>query len=133
MTRFAIDAHTALRLVADDVAVAEGHELVAPNVLRSQVLSLLYRAVRRGDLSRDAARVRLERLASLRMRLLGDRVSRAVAWELAEQLDLDDTADAEFLAVARLQADALVALDPGLARHAEGVVAVAPFEALLLP
>jgi predicted nucleic acid-binding protein len=66
MTRFAIDDLTALRLVQEDGPIAEGHQLVAPNVLRSQVLSHLYRAVRRGELSRDEARAQLERLSSLR-------------------------------------------------------------------
>jgi predicted nucleic acid-binding protein len=66
MTRFAIDDLTALRLVQEDAPIAEGHQLVAPNVLRSQVLSHLYRAVRRGELSRDEARAQLERLSSLR-------------------------------------------------------------------
>jgi predicted nucleic acid-binding protein len=130
MTRFAIDDLTALRLVQEDAPIAEGHQLVAPNVLRSQVLSHLYRAVRRGELSRDEARAQRDRLSSLRVRLLGDRVSRAVAWEIADQLDWDDTRVAEFVAVARLQADAFVTLDPELARRVEGVVAVAPFEAL---
>jgi predicted nucleic acid-binding protein len=130
MTRFAIDALTALRLVQEDAPIAEGHQLVAPNVLRSRVLSHLYRAVRRGELSRDEGRAQLERLSSLRVRLLGDRVSRAVAWEIADQLDWDDTGIAEFVAVARLQADAFVTLDPELARRVEGVVAVAPFDAL---
>lgn len=45
----------------------------------------------------------------------------------------DDLQVAEFIAVARLQADALVTLDPELARRIEGVVAVEPFEALLVP
>lgn len=130
MTRFAIDAVAALRLVREGEPIAEGHQLVAPNVLRSEVLSHLYRAARRGELSRGEARAQLERLASLRVRLLGDRVSRAVAWEIAEQLGWDDIGVAEYLAVARLQADAFVTLDPEMARRVEGVVTVAPFEAL---
>jgi predicted nucleic acid-binding protein len=103
---------------------------VGHDTIRSQVLSHLYRAVRRGELGRDEARAQLDRLSSLRVRLLGDRVSRAVAWEIADQLDWDDTRVAEFVAVARLQADAFVTLDPELARRVEGVVAVAPFEVL---
>ena len=131
MTRFAIDTLTALRLVRDDIVVYEAHQLVAPNVLRSRVLSHLYREVRRGALSGEAAREQLDRLTSMRVRLLGDRVSRAVAWKLAEQLDWDDTTNAEFVAVAKLQADAFVTLDDDLARRVEGIVAIAPFESLL--
>src|SRR4051812_13927626 len=46
MTRFGIDAPTLLHLVADGVVVAPGHQLVAPQLLRSQALDLLYAAVR---------------------------------------------------------------------------------------
>ena len=133
MTRFGIDALTALRLTEDDLPVADSHQLVAPNVLRSHVLSHLYRAVRAGELRRDDARARLDRLASLRVRLLGDRVSRAVAWKIAEELDWDDTTTAEYVAVAQLQADAFITLDADLAHRVEGVVPIAPFEALRAP
>ena len=131
MTRFAIDSLTALRLVREDIVVSEAHQLVAPNVLRSRVMSHLYREVRQGALAREAAREQLERLTSMRVRLLGDRVSRAVAWKIAEQLDWDDTRNAEFVAVAQLQADAFVTLDQELARSVESIVTIAPFEALL--
>ena len=131
MTRFAIDALTALRLVREDIVVSEAHQLVAPNVLRSRVMSHLYREVRQGALAREAAREQLERLTSMRVRLLVDRVSRAVAWKIAEQLDWDDTTNAEFVAVAQLQADAFVTLDQELARSVESIVTIAPFEALL--
>jgi predicted nucleic acid-binding protein len=131
MTRFGIDTLTALRLVRDDIVVSEAHQLVAPNVLRSRVLSHLYREVRRGALSREAAHEQLDRLTSMRVRLLGDRVSRAVAWKIAEQLDWDDTTDAEFVAVAQLQGDVFVTLDEDLAHRVEGIVTIAPFEALV--
>lgn len=131
MTRFAIDTLTALRLVRDDIVVSEAHRLVAPNVLRSRVLSHLYRDVRQGALSREAALEQLDRLTSMRVRLLGDRVSRAVAWKIAQQLDWDDTTNAEFVAVAQLQADAFVTLDDDLARSVEDIVTIAPFESLL--
>lgn len=130
MTRFGIDALTAMRLIEAGLTASEDHQLVAPNVLRSRVLSHLYREVRRGEVSRDAALEQLGRLTSMRVRLLGDRVSRAVAWQVAEQLDWDDTTNAEFVAVAKLQADAFITLDPELARQVEGIVTIAPFDAL---
>jgi hypothetical protein len=52
VTRFVIDAPTLVHLVTEGVAVAPGHQLVAPQSLRSQALDLLYGAVRRGELSR---------------------------------------------------------------------------------
>ncbi len=127
MTRFAIDLPVAMRLLEDDIAIAGQHSLVGPNLLRSQALSELYRSVRSGQRSPEQGRLLLERLAALKIRLLGDRVSRAVAWQLADQLGWDDTTDAEYLAVAKLQADALVASDPTLRRAAKGIVPLAEF------
>lgn len=131
MTRYAIDAATAIRLVREGITLSEGHQLVAPSLLRSQALSHLYREVRSGALSEEEARDILAGITAMRIRLLGDRVSRALAWRVAEQLDWDDTAYAEYVAVAQLQADAFVTLDEELARQVAGIVTVAPFEDLI--
>jgi len=60
-------------------------------------------------------------------------VSRSVAWKIADELGLEHTDRAEILAVARLQADALVALDDELVRLADGVVPSAKIAALARP
>jgi len=133
MTRFGIDAGVAVRLVRDGVTVSDVHQLVAPNLLRSQALSMIYRSVRAGETSASDARVLLDGITTMRVRLLGDRVSRGTAFRIAEQLGWDDTADAEYVAVAQLQADAFVTLDADLARSVEGIVTLAPYEALLTP
>jgi predicted nucleic acid-binding protein len=130
VTRYAIDPDVLLRIAAGSVDVHPGHQLVAPGSLRSQAEARLYRAVRRGEVDRATALERLERLTEIKVRLLNDRVSRSVAWKIAEELGLESTAHAEFLAVTRLQADALVALDEELVRLADGVVPSAPLEAL---
>ena len=46
------------------------------------------------------------------MRVLGDRMSRRTAWDIARERDWATLHLAEYLAVARLQADALVSVDP---------------------
>ena len=130
MTRYAIDALTAIRLVRERAAVASTHQLVGPKALQSRALSLVYGQVRRGELDREEAVAVLDGITTMKIRLLGDRVSRGLAWKLAEQLDWDDTADAEFVSVAKLQADAFVTLDPVLAARVADVVTVAPYEAL---
>src|ERR1700712_3938074 len=129
MTRFGIDAHVAIRLAEEDAAVASEHQLLAPALSRSEALAILYRSVRQGDREERDALATLRRIAGMPMRVLGDRVSRATAWRIAADLHLDDPSPAEYLAVTRLQADALVALDPWLA--ATEVVPTASFEALL--
>jgi predicted nucleic acid-binding protein len=130
VARYVIDAPTLLHLVGNDVRVSPKHQIVAPNLIRSQALSLLLEAVRRGDLPEDLALQHHERLTELKMRLLGDRVSRRTAWKIAREQDWDVTYDAEYLAITRLQADALVTVNPALAAKAKDVVPVAPLEAL---
>lgn len=127
--RYAIDSAVALRLI--DEGITSPHQLVAPQALRSAALSTLYRAVRSGDLTAAQGRTLLEGLAAQKIRLLGDRVSRAHAWRIAADLNWEDTALAEYLAVAHLQADALVTEDPVLASAAVGIVPLASWEDLL--
>ena len=124
MTRFVIDAPTLLHLMAGGSAVAPGHQLVAPQLLRSQALALLFDAVRRGDLSEAEALERHDALTRVKVRLLGDRVSRRVAWQIAREHGFESTADAEYLAVTRLQADLFVSVDPAMRSRAEGIVPV---------
>jgi predicted nucleic acid-binding protein len=94
------------------------------------MLSLLYQAVRRGGMTKKEADEQLNYVRGLRLRLLGDRVLQNVAWKVADQLGWPDTLDAEYVALTQLQADAFITLDNGLARAVEGLVTVAPIEAL---
>lgn len=130
MARYVIDAPTLLHIVAHEVEIDPGHQLVAPNLIRSQALSLLLAAVRHGELTEKVALQRHERLTELKMRLLGDRVSRRTAWKIARQHGWESTFEAEYLAVCQLQADALVTIDPALAALATDVVPLAPLTAL---
>lgn len=122
MARFVIDAPTLLHVVVEQVPVAATNQLVAPNLLRSQALALLFDDVRAGRLTEREAMDRHEELTQVKVRLLGDRVSRRVAWQIARERGLDSTVDAEYLAVTRLQADAYVTVDPVARARAEGVV-----------
>lgn len=130
MTRFVIGPDVALRLADDRAVLNEGHQLLAPTLLRSQLLTLLYQAVRRGALSKQDAERRLDYVRGLRIRLLGDRVLQSVAWKVADQLGWADTYDAEYVALTQLQADAFVTLDRQLADAAKDLVTFAPIEAL---
>jgi predicted nucleic acid-binding protein len=128
-----IDAPTLLHLVDTGLHVDPGHQLVAPNSIRSEALELLLYDVRAGKRTEAAALRAHDRITEIKMRLLGDRVSRRAAWQLARQHDWDTLRDAEYLAVTRLQADALVTVDPGLAATARDAVAVAAIDDLLAP
>ena len=53
------------------------------------------------------------------------------AWDIAKRLDWPDTFQAEYLALAQLQADAFITLDRDLARTAKAIVPVASLEDLI--
>src|SRR6266516_7072431 len=130
MTRYVIGPDVALHLAHDEAVIRGGHQLLAPALLRSQLLSLLYQDVRRGEMTRKDAERRLSYVRGLRIRLLGDRVLQAVAWKVADQLGWPDTLVAEYVALTQLQADALITLDGQLAHAVKDLVTVAPIEAL---
>jgi predicted nucleic acid-binding protein len=130
MTRYVIGPDVAVRLAQERAGVADAHRLLAPTLLRSQVLSSLYHAVQRGELTTHEARERLDHIRRLRIRLLGDRVLQGLAWKIADELGWSDTLDAEYVALTRLQADAFVTLDARLAGAVREVVRIAPLEEL---
>lgn len=133
MTRYVIEPATALALARRGAVVPARHQLLAPTLLRSQVLALLFGQVQHGELTRKEAMQGLDHLRRLDIRLLGDRVLQRVAWDIALQLGWPDTFVAEYLALTRLQADALVTDDAELAGIASRVVATASVDELLAP
>ena|SRR5271165_1207118 len=130
MTRYVIGPDVAIRLAHDEAVISREHQILAPALLRSQLLSLLYRAVHRGEMTPKDAERHLAYVRRLRIRLLGDRVLQDVAWKVADQLGWPDTFDAEYVALTQLQADALITLDRRFARAVKGLVTVAPIVAL---
>jgi predicted nucleic acid-binding protein len=130
MTRFVVDAGAVIHLASQETAIAPGHKLLAPTLLRSQVLSMLHEAVQRGELPADVAHDRLARIGRMPIRLLGDGVLRRRAWDVADELGSASTYEAEYVALTQLQADAFITLDANLARRVEGVVAIASIDAL---
>lgn len=130
MTRFVVDRDTLLRIAAGELEVAPEHQLLAPTLVRSQALSVLYQAARRGEISEDVALERVTRVNSLKVRFHGDKVLQRTAFRIAAQLGWETTEDAEFVALTQLQADAFVTSDRELARAVSGLVETSTIEAL---
>ena len=133
MTRFVVDCETLLGIAAGDIEVSAGHQLVAPTLVRSQALSALYEAARRGEISAAEGIDRVTRINSLKVRFLGDKVLQRTAWKVADELGWETTYNAEFVALTQLQADFFVTSDGGLAREVSAVVETATTEALRMP
>ena len=130
VARFVVDCETLLGIAAGEIEVAAVHQLVAPTLVRSQALSALYEASRRGEISAADGLDRVTRINSLKVRFLGDKVLQRQAWKVADQLGWETTYDAEYVALTKLQADALVTSDPELARAVSGLVRTASVDAL---
>jgi len=130
MTKYVVDSSAALHLASEGIEVSAEHELLAPTLIRSQALSAMHEAVHRGDLSAEVAQEHLARLNRMKIRLLGDAVLRRNAWKYADELGWASTYDAEYVALTKLQGDALVTLDPALAKSVEGVVPTASIDDL---
>jgi len=130
VTRFVVDSETLLQIAAGEVEVAAEHQLLAPTLVRSQALSALYEAARRGEISAGQGIERVTRINSLKVRFLGDKVLQRTAWKVADELGLETTYDAEFVALTRLQADFFVTSDRDLAHAVSGLVETATIEAL---
>jgi predicted nucleic acid-binding protein len=130
MSKYVIGPDVALRLAREDAIISDEHKLFAPTLLRSQLLSLLYRTVHEKEMTKSDADRYLRYIRGLRIRLLGDRVLQNVAWKIADQLKWPDTFDAEYIALTKLQADAFITLDGELASAVKDMVVLAPLEAL---
>lgn len=131
MARYGIDPPTLLKLLDSGRQVASTHQLVAPSSLRQEAMQMLLDDVRESRRTEKAALELHELMTGLKVRLLADRVSRRTAWQIAMEQQWPTLRDAEYLAIVRLQADALVTVDPSLAAKAQGIVPIAEFEALL--
>ena len=125
MGTFVVDPTVVLHWLREGHGLPEQHEVLAPTLLRSQILDTLYRKVHSGQLAEADGLDQLAQFARMKIRYLGDKVLRRKAWSVASQLGWGSTGDAEYVALTILQADALVTLDETLAADARQFVAIA--------
>ena len=130
MAKYVIGPDVAIHLAHDETVIRAEHQILAPTLLRSQLLSLLYQAVHRGEMTKEDAERRLFYVQGMRIRLHEDYLLQKAAWQVADQLGWPDTFNAEYVALTQLEADALITLDRQLADDVKDLVTVAPIEAL---
>ena len=91
MTRYVIGPDVAIHLADEEAVIPDGHHMLAPALLRSQMLSLLYQAVHRGEITKEDAERRLFYARGMRIRLHEDHELQNAAWNVADQLGWPDT------------------------------------------
>ena len=119
MSRYVVDAsiavecllRTPLGLAAVDIF--EGDYPLAPEIMDVEVMSVLRRAVLRGNLEEPRARLALERLASWPVQRLSHRALIPEAWEHYQNVT---AMDAFYVAAARVNGVPLLTADGRLAR-----------------
>ena len=130
MTALVVDHVTVRRMLEDSATVPPGVTLLAPTLLRSEWLARLYTDCRAGRCSAETAAALRKQFNVLKLRYLGDKVLRARAWSIAEAAGAEDTYAAEYVALAQLQAEGLIAGDPAIAALAEGRIPLRDYAAV---
>ena len=136
----AVDASFAIELCLDRVgdqarAALAQDQLVAPPLLRSEVLSVIHELACRGDITGELADAALDALLDNTIKVTEVRppgLMRA-AWELAGNLGWAKTYDAEYLAAAQLLNCRLVTVDRRLRRGAHRLGCVVTPAELIQP
>lgn len=124
MARVVIDPDTAILIASEEIVSDPSYALLAPTLLRSQVLDRLFKRVRSGELAEEDGLATNARFAKLKIRLLGDAVMRRQAWAIADRKGLGTTELAEYIALTQLKADALATADVSLISSAGDLVSI---------
>lgn len=99
-------------------------ELVAPQLMWSEVSSVLHELKWRNEISSDLATIAVERLAATVVSPRRPKGLTAEAWRIADRFGWAKTYDAEYLALARLLRCRLLTTDAKLKRAAATLVNV---------
>ena len=118
-----LDASALLPAVlARNLGPLDGHRLLAPSLLLSEVSSALSEMARRGEIPRDRGLDCLRYLHSVALELVHGLEVAERAWAIAGQLGWAKTYDAEYVALAVITGAPIVTLDERLRRGAGHVV-----------
>ena len=116
--RLVVDASVIIQLSLAGGALGplDGHELIAPPILASEVTSTLAEMTFRGEVQHDDARRAVADLASLPIRYDRPDGLYVRSWDLARQLGWAKSYDAEYLALALIADAQLITLDERMRR-----------------
>lgn len=121
-----VDANIVVQVVLSggELGPLAGHELIAPPLLRAEVLSSISEIAYRGEIPPDAARDAALRVAAIDVRLDRPDGLDERAWDVARSLGWAKTYDAEYVALALIHEVPLLTLDARLRRGAGHLVSM---------
>lgn len=122
--RLVVDASVIIQLSLAGGALGplEGHELIAPPILASEVTSTLAEMTFRGDIQHDNARRAVTALATLPIRYDRPDGLYERSWDLARQLGWAKSYDAEYVALSLITGAPLITTDERMRRGAGHLV-----------
>jgi predicted nucleic acid-binding protein len=109
-------------LAGGSLGPLEGHDLIAPTLLASEVTSILCEMTHRGEVPHEHARTAVARLGSLPIRYERPEGLAERAWDLARSLGWAKSYDAEYVALALVYEAPLFTIDERMRRGAGHVV-----------
>lgn len=121
-----VDANVIVQLILAGGALGplDGHDLVAPPLLASEVTSTLSEMAFRHEIPVEPARQAVAMVAGLGIRLMRIDDLYERSWELARQLGWAKSYDAEYVVLAQATSAPLVTLDGRMRRGAGHLVAM---------
>jgi predicted nucleic acid-binding protein len=124
--RLVVDASVVVQVTVSggELGPLQGHDLMAPPLLPSEVTSVLCELAYRGEMPAEAARTAVGLLTELPIKLQWPDELHAQAWETARSLGWAKSYDAEYVALARLLDASLLTIDARLARAVGHLVTV---------
>jgi predicted nucleic acid-binding protein len=111
-------------LAGGSLGPLDGHNLIAPTLLASEVTSILCEMTHRREVPHDHARVAVGRLGSLPIRYERPDGLAERAWDLARSLGWAKSYDAEYIALALAFEAPLFTIDERMRRGAGHLVAM---------
>lgn len=114
-----VDSSVAVRCSIGAMSLRPAFRYAAPSLLWTEAISALHEATRRREVTPAVAHA--ARAALGQLPIVPDHPTELhdVAWEVADQLGLAKTYDAEFLALARIRGGQVVTADARLRRVAD--------------
>lgn len=123
--RFVIDATVAVQVaLAGGLGPLEGHDLIAPPLLRAETLSSISEMTYRNEIPVDAGRAAIQRAAAIEITVDRPDTLDTQAWDIARSLGWAKTYDAEYVALALFHGIPLITLDARLRRGAGHLVSM---------